>query len=308
MVVFRSVEFTELDTFASVGDAETARRYRNCLLDALHAGETSPDHWFAAFDGVDVVGRIVFWSLPGSDEVSLDVFALPWANESHVAFALDFLRTSIESVRATGVRAVEYEHHEPDPDAHTPGRLIETLATARFRRARKTVRFELSPVVSETTERRVRFEGEVDGVSTGDFVGVVARCAAIGDDSGVSRKHGTKDVERAAGEFVSATRAMRGGTQLWRIGRVGEEVVGVIFPTANDGGPVLSYVGVVPEHRGRRLVDELLAEAARLQAQGGAQRMRADSDEDNVKMHAAFARAGWRDFGRRTTYRLDLDS
>src|SRR4051794_32723796 len=118
MVVFRSVELAELDAFASIGDAETARLYRNYLHESLRSGETSPDWWFAAVEGGDIVGRIVFWSLPGGVDVSLDVFALPWANDAHAVYAQDFLRTAIEHVRATGVRAVEYEHHEPDPDAH----------------------------------------------------------------------------------------------------------------------------------------------------------------------------------------------
>lgn len=307
MVAFRPVELSEFDAFSSIGDAETARLYRNYLLESLAGGETSPDRWFAAVDGDDIVGRIVFWGLPGGAEVTLDVFALPWANDSCAAFALDFLRTGLDSIRTAGVRAVEYEHHEPDPDEHTPRRLLETLARAGFGRVRTTVRFELAPVVPSPTSGRIQFEGEADGLSDSDFVSVVARCATVGEDRGVTRRYSSDGVEHAAAQFVAATRAMRGGADLWRIGRVDAEVVGVILPTANDGGPVLNYLGVVPEHRGRRLVDDLLGETARLHAQAGAQRIRADSDDDNLRMHAAFARAGWREFGRRTSYRLDLD-
>ena len=306
MVIFRPVELSELDAFSSIGDAETARLYRNYLLDSLEGGETSPDRWFAAVEGDDVVGRIVFWGLPGSAEVTLDVFALPWANDASASFALDFLRRAVERLRANGIRAVEYEHHEPDPDAHTPVRLLETLASAGFRTARKTVRFELSPVVPTSTRGRLQFAGKADGLSEEDFVRVVARCAATGSDRGVTRRHTEKGVEHAANELLAATRAMRGGTGLWRIGRVDTEVVGVILPTANDGGPVLNYIGVVPEHRRKRLVDDFLGETARLHAEAGAQRVRADSDDDNFGMHAAFTRAGWREFGRRTSYRLDL--
>jgi hypothetical protein len=306
MVVFRPVELSEVDAFSSIGDAETARLYRNYLLDALAAGETSPDRWFAAVDGDDVVGRIVFWGLPGGSEVTLDVFALPWADDRCAAFALDFLRTALESIRARGVQAVEYEHHEPDPADHTPARLIDTLASAGFHNARTTVRFELAPVTPGPASRRVGFVGIADGVSEDEFARVVARCAAVGDDHGVTRRHADDGLERSAVEFVAATRAMRGGTGLWRLAQVDAEVVGVILPTANDGGPVLNYIGVVPGHRGQRLVDDLLSETALLHSKAAAQRIRADSDDDNVAMHAAFARAGWRTFGRRTSYRLEL--
>ena len=307
MVIFRSVELSELGAFSNIGDAQTARAYRTYLSDSLEAGETSPDRWFAAIDeDGDIVGRIVFWGLPGSAEVSLDVFSLPWATEKGAAFAPDFLRTALDSLGAAGIAAVEYEHHEPDPDAHTPARLIETLKAAGFRHARRTVRFELSPIVPKPTARGLAFAGEADGLSADDFAQAIARCATVGDDEGVTRRQADEDVGRAAQRFVDSTRAMRGGSALWRIARAADDVVGVILPTANDGGPVLNYVGVVPEHRGRRLVDDLLAEAARLQAEAGAQRMRADSDEANTRMHAAFTRAGWHEFGRRTTYRLDL--
>lgn len=235
---------SDLDTFSSIGDAETARLYRNYLLDSLAAGETSPDRWFAAVDGDDVVGRIVIWGLPGG-EVSLDVFALRWPNNSCAAFALDFLRTAVEWLRAAGIRAVEYEH-EPTPRDTRPVASSRRLASAGFHKARMTVRFEPSPVVAGPASRRIHFEGEADGVPEDDFVRVVARCAPVGDDRGMTRRHADKSVERAAAEFVAATRLMRGGSELWRIGRIDGEVVGVILPTANDGGLVLNYVGVVP--------------------------------------------------------------
>lgn len=303
---FRSVELAELDAFAAIGDAETAQAYRRYLVSSLEAAETSPERWFAAMDEDRIVGRIVYWSLPGAREVSLDVFSLPWADEGRGGFAAEFLGSSLDALRASGVDAVEYEHHEPGPEGHTPPRLLDTLATAGFHRARETIRFELTPVVAGLLHGRVSFEGE--GHSLADFADVVSRCAAAGEDTGVTHRRPHGEIDAAAMEFVSSTAAMRGGRGLWRIGRIGDAIVGVILPTANDGGPVLNYVGVVPEHRGRRIVDELLEETARLQAGAGATRVRADSDMDNRSMHAAFDRAGWQPFGRRTTYRLRLDN
>lgn len=303
---FRSVDLAELDAFAAIGDVETARAYRSYLLSALEAGETLPERWFPAIDDDDrIVGRIVYWSLPGVAEVSLDVFALPWADEERAPFALDFLSSSLELLRSTGVRAVEYEHHEPDPDGHTPARLLDTLSASGFHQARTTIRFELAPVVAVPSRGRVSFEGEADGRSLADFARIIARCTAVGEDTGVTRRR--PDHDRCGGNglcLVERRHARR--TDLWRIGRIGDEVVGVILPTANDGVTVLNYVGVVPEHRGRRLVDELLAETARLQAAAGATPVRADSDLPNETMHASFERAGWQPFGRRTTYRLEL--
>lgn len=306
MTLFRPVELSELDAFSSIGDADTARLYRNYLVSSLEAGETSPDRWFGAFEGDELVGRIVYWSLPANADLSLDVFALPWADATSAEWALDFLNTSLTTLRGNDVRAVEYEHHEPDPDLHTPPRLLDTLAAAGFRQVRRTIRFERSPVVASPDSGRVSYRGEADGASLDEFVDVLARCTVTGADTGVTRRRGGDDIASAAREFVESASAMRGGTALWRIARTGDDAVGVIFPTANDGGPVLNYLGVVPEHRGKGLVDELLAQTVRLHAAAGADRIRADSDFGNTHMHTAFARAGWREFGRCATYRLEL--
>lgn len=206
--------------------------------------------------------------------------------------ARDFLAHAMHAVRRS-VDVVTYEHHEPDPDAHTPAALLETLREAGFGLARRTYRFELAPVPEPPAMERLRFTG-LDDSGIEAFVDVLARCASKGEDKGVGE---VKD-------FVGDSARMRGGTALWRIAWIADEPVGVILPTSNDGGPVLQYIGVVPERRGERIVDGLLAETARLQRAQGAERVRADSDVENVVMHRAFERAGWVRFGTRTTYAL----
>lgn len=289
LVTYRTGSLEDLDAFSAIGDAENVALVRKYLLSSMEAGESSPDWWFIAEEAGAIVGRIVFWSLPGSREVTLDVFALPWIDPARAAMAGDFLEHALGAIERD-VDAVTYEHHEPDPEAHTPAALLQTLRSRGFTVARVTHRFELSPVPTPPPSERVRFVR----ANEEQFVQVIARCASEGEDTGVG------DVEG----FVADSNRMRGGSALWRIAYLDDEPVGVIFPTANDGGPVLNYIGVVPERRGRRLVDDLLGETARLQATHGAERLRADSDVDNVVMHRAFERAGWVRFGTRTTYAL----
>ena len=285
----------DIDAFSTIGDAENTVVVRTYLLDSHAAGETSPDWWFIAEAAGEIAGRIVFWSLPGSREATLDVFALRWADPGQHTMAQDFLDHALQAV-AGSLDAVTYEHHEPDPEAHTPAALLETLRARGFENARQTQRFELSPVREPPPSGRVIFLG-LNDVSQGAFVDVMTRCASSGQDTGVG--------EVAA--FIAATARMRGGSDLWRIAHVDGEAIGVILPTANDGGPVLNYIGVVSERRGQRFVDDLLTETARLQAANGATRVRADSDVDNIAMHRAFERAGWRQFGTRTDYRVAFD-
>ena len=78
-----------------------------------------------------------------------------------------------------------------------------------------------------------------------------------------------------------------------------DKLVGFAIPSANAGGPVVGYLGVVPERRGQGLIDDLLAEITHLLAETGAEQIRADTDFGNVPMAKAFARQGYRNFAVR---------
>jgi len=60
--------------------------------------------------------------------------------------------------------------------------------------------------------------------------------------------------------------------------------------TAYDAA--VSYIGVLPQHRGRGIVDGLLAEALRVHGAAGEPRVVATTDADNAPMRRAFERTG----------------
>lgn len=301
MTTFRTVGLEEIDRFSAIGDAENHAAIRTYLLTSLAAGETSPSRWFVAEDGTDIVGRIVFWSLPGSDECTLDVFALRWVDDQRAKMAGPFLRHSLSAVADQGVAAVGYEHHEPDPDAHTPRRLLATLRDHDFVVRRRTIRYEHTTEFAPPAGSDVTFVG-LDTVSRQDVVDAIARCGGGGDDRVFNELSAVHGPVEAAQRIVDATASMRGGSELWRLAHIDDEIVGVALATANDGGPVLNYLAVSPEHRGRRIIDQLLAEGVRLHHANGARRVVADTDDTNASMQAAFERNGWTAFGQRTTY------
>ncbi|MFD0576907.1 GNAT family N-acetyltransferase [Dactylosporangium darangshiense] len=71
------------------------------------------------------------------------------------------------------------------------------------------------------------------------------------------------------------------------------EPVGFVFPARNDYGPIIAYIGVLPQHRGHGYIDDVLAEGTRVLAGQDAPRIRATTDVGNVPMARAFARAGY---------------
>jgi RimJ/RimL family protein N-acetyltransferase len=64
-------------------------------------------------------------------------------------------------------------------------------------------------------------------------------------------------------------------------------------PGLRPWGPDISYVGVLPEHRGNGYAAELLLEASHLHVEGGATEIVAATDVGNAPMAAAFARCGF---------------
>jgi RimJ/RimL family protein N-acetyltransferase len=74
--------------------------------------------------------------------------------------------------------------------------------------------------------------------------------------------------------------------------------VGFVIPARNSYNPIIAYIGVLPEHRGRGHIDDLLAEGTRILAEQGVPRIRASTDLGNVPMAQAFQRAGYVNFER----------
>ena len=80
----------------------------------------------------------------------------------------------------------------------------------------------------------------------------------------------------------------------WRVAYDGTGTrVGFIVPSATPYHRNVGYLGVLPAHRGRGLVDHLLGEVTRIHAAAGAERITATTDLTNKPMAAAFERGGY---------------
>jgi RimJ/RimL family protein N-acetyltransferase len=85
----------------------------------------------------------------------------------------------------------------------------------------------------------------------------------------------------------------------WRIAALPDgEPVGFVVPAHNGYNPIIAYLGVVPAHRGRGYIHDVLAAGTELLAAQNSPRIRAATDVGNVPMAAAFARAGYVTFER----------
>ncbi|MFC8721279.1 GNAT family N-acetyltransferase [Kitasatospora sp. NPDC057198] len=108
----------------------------------------------------------------------------------------------------------------------------------------------------------------------------------------------------ARSEIAFYRREMRGRRSWWRIARTAAgQVVGFVIPSHNSVVPMVGYLGVLPEFRGRGYAAELLAEATRiLAAETPSEVVRAETNLTNHPMVAALELVGYRDRIRRLVF------
>ncbi len=146
------------------------------------------------------------------------------------------------------------------------------------------------------SDRLIFFPESDDAV----FLNVFQQVAIGSLDHGTIESVARLGLEGHARETLAYYRGMRGRREWWRMAftRNGERV-GFTIPSANEDSHTIGNLGVVPEMRGHGYAVDLLAEATRILADDGAQRVRADTDLANVPMARAFERARYRNFSVR---------
>ncbi|MCP2312493.1 GNAT family N-acetyltransferase [Kitasatospora paracochleata] len=310
-MLFRPTVEADLDRVLSCTVTEPVSwadpdRYRRFLAD----GSYRPAHtWIAEDASGRLLARAVWWTFPdGERPLALDCV---WVDDSvadPAALAAELLGAAHA---AFGPGELPEYHLFLPPD----WRADPAVADAVDRRREAARRAGLGDALE-----RVRYAWTADApvppasgalvfapASDADFVEAFRRVAAGSLDDDTRRGLARTDPLTQARETLADYLSMPGDRAWWRLARTPDgALAGVALPSANQGGPVVGYLGVVPELRGRGLVDGLLAEITRSHAERGASRIGADTDLGNTPMAAAFERAGYRAHGVRLVLREPL--
>jgi RimJ/RimL family protein N-acetyltransferase len=272
------------------------------LADDLDAGRRRPEWMWVALRGERLVARLAWWApRPDVPPAILDTFDLDDADRSPELLdaACLLLGTATAAVLPPGSQQPEYNRYIP------PG-WREDEAARQVVEDRMTV---LERGGAELLVERLRFEwrpgtpvpepsGRLSFRPAGDRAELVELMTLVLD--GTLDAHDQAALTRMSAAQVAAEQYddelahYRSPRDWWRIATTpGGDPVGVVFPARNNYNAIIAYIGVLPSHRGRGHIDDLLAEGTRILAAQDVPRIRAATDVGNVPMARAFHRAGY---------------
>jgi ribosomal protein S18 acetylase RimI-like enzyme len=299
--VVRPIGPDETDLFTSFADASPLGLMPPLAmyLDGLGKWYRPAWSWVALRDG-QVVARVAF-SGPPDAELPLVMGSLEIGTRpDRVATGVSLARTAYAAMTGGGTGdggrpeyrqflPVDWHEHADMRAAVADRRRVARLAGLRFLVERVELRWTAgSGAALPARPGRLAFRSVTDDA---EVLAVVR-----GTLEGTLDAHARRDVARLGTD--AAARAiveeLPGPRSLVRLAYdPAGRCAGITVPGLQPWGPDISYVGVLPEHRGNGYADELLLEASHLLAEGGATEIVAATDVGNTPMAAAFARCGY---------------
>lgn len=283
-------------------DRVTADHYRAGLDNRTYRLERT---WIAQ-EGGQIPARAVWWCSQDSGiPLALDSISVAHSLPDRAALATDLLTAAHRAFQAEGVSELPAYHvflpvnwrEEPAVSGALAWRR-RAVSGAGLVEELERLRYEwVAEVGLPESLGRLTFAAEPDDEA---FLAVFKRIAMGSLDVTTRRGVETVGIDAQVREEMDIYLSMPGDREWWRLAYTPEgQLAGLAIPSANAGGHVVGYLGVVPEMRGRGYVDDLLGEVTRILVDAGAERIVADTDMTNVPMARAFERAGYRNFAVR---------
>jgi GNAT superfamily N-acetyltransferase len=299
-----SVESDLDQLLALLGDKSVNTAHPDRYAQFLADGQYRHEFTWVAEEGDRLVAAAVWWSFAGSSRpIALDgLYALPDRTDS-VTLWTELIRQVTSTVSAEDEPPSYHIFLPPDwrSDAEIQAALEPRLRAAKaagMTNVLERLRFEwLDDTPVPARSARLTFRAEPDDQV---FLDVFKRVAAGSLDANTHDAIARAGLDEYAQEDLDAYHEMPGERSWWKLAYDSAgDLVGFAIPSRNNGGPVVGFLGVVPEHRGHAYAADLLAEITADLADLGAQRIAADTDLGNVPMANTFRRLGYRQFAVR---------
>ncbi|MET8351838.1 MULTISPECIES: GNAT family N-acetyltransferase [unclassified Micromonospora] len=269
-------------------------------LDELGQGMYRPEWTWIAEDEQRVVGRALWWGQASSAHpVALDCLHVDASVADPTGVAVGLLTAGLRAFARDGAPkpplynlTLPNDWRDDEPVAAAVAWRRDAALAVGLTDEVERLRLEWTPEVGVPTSsgRLVFSEGSDD-----EFLDVFRRIAVGSLDRETRRNLAVKSPEVTAREEMDFYLDCPGERAWWRLVHTTDgTLAGLAIPSATPYNRNVGYLGVVPELRGRRYIDDVLAEITRFHAEQGAELITATTDTTNVPMAAAFARAGYR--------------
>ncbi|MFD9304624.1 GNAT family N-acetyltransferase [Streptomyces sp. NPDC060048] len=251
--------------------------------------------WFAEDEDGGILARALWWGRADSERpVALDCLQVRESVTDPAAVAAELLAAG----HAAFGKLPDYNISLPRDWRTGPDGLADAVAwrqeaasRAGLTREIERLRFEWTPGAgtAEPTGRLVFREGTDE-----EFLDAFTRLSSGSLDLHTQNELRTIDAGELARDDMEFYLDCPGERSWWRLAHLPDgTLAGMAIPSATPYHRNVGYLGVVPEQRGRGLIDEILAEITRFHASEGARRITATTDTVNAPMAAAFTRAGY---------------
>jgi RimJ/RimL family protein N-acetyltransferase len=275
------------------------------LDDDLANGRRRPEWLWMALRGDELLARLAWWGHPGGEPpLLLDLLDVADSEPDGVDLCTRLLRAAMAEVVPAGTTPPEYIRMVPSNwrEDETARRAVETRMTALEHTGARLfverLRLEWRPGTPiPAPSDRLLFRPIRD---TEEILALMTRVL-----DGTLDAHGRDDLTRmspreaAVRHYEDELAHYRSPRNWWRVATLPNgDPVGFVTPARNDYNAIIGYIAVLPEHRGKGYVDDILAEGTRILAAQDVPRVRAATDLGNVPMANAFQRAGYVNFER----------
>ncbi|MCX5196187.1 GNAT family N-acetyltransferase [Streptomyces sp. NBC_00249] len=265
------------------------------VREELAANQIRPEWiWFAEDEDGRLLARALWWGRADSERpVALDCLHVRADVADPAALAAGLLAAG----HAAFGKAPVYNLSLPR-DWRADAELVAAVAwrqeaayRAGLTQEIERLRYEWTPAAgtAEPTGRLVFREGTDE-----EFLDGFARLSRGSLDLNTQQELAVTTEEEFAKDDFAYYLDCPGERSWWRLAHLPDgTLAGMAIPSATPYHRNVGYLGVVPEQRGKGLIDEVLAEITRFHAAAGADRITATTDTVNVPMAAAFDRAGY---------------
>jgi ribosomal protein S18 acetylase RimI-like enzyme len=314
MLDFVTAEESSMDEFLSVSEGTPfqaeLRQYAQSLLEQEY---TKPEWCLVGLEAARPVVRAALWAPPGrAGPTDTVLIAAPWEDE-HLSAGRELMTWLHELAGHLGADGLNHSVDSPpaspqyQENEEARIRLMERSGYELLRDGLRW-RYSASAPADAPPAPSLAFRTLAE-VGEDAFVEAIAATYQGTRDSWIAQNIEELGPVEAARDDFREQQSMEYRPEWWELAYTADgALAGVSMAARNPSVAVVSYVGVVPEQRGRGLAAQLVRRGTERLLRSGADEIRGDCDRDNVAMVKAFLRAGYEEFARRRTYRHAISS